>query len=244
MKLSSATLSDFEDHVLQHYPREACGLIVDGNYIPCPNSSSDPLQTFRIDPLHYVKAAALGEVQAVLHSHPYLSNESGRWPAEWPTTTDMTSWMKGNIPWGICSTDGDGISQLVWLEEHTQPLEGREFIHGIHDCYSIIRDWYKQERNVVLPNFARGIEWWHTGKDLYDENFTNAGFVTIDHKDAVIGDCVMMKVASKVTNHAAVITGPNQILHHMFNRLSGQDTLNKWQRCIVRTVRYVGPKEC
>lgn len=239
MDLNTKAFSDFTAHVLHAYPNEACGLIVNGEYIPCPNSANDPLNDFQIDVVHYVKASAMGEVQAVLHSHPYDKFQSSAWPREWPSTKDMSSWMKGTIPWGIAATDGEGLTQIVWLDDSViTPLEGREFIHGINDCYSLIRDWFKVNRNVVLPNFARGIEWWYAGKDLYDENFESAGFYEIPLEEATVGDCVMMKAAAKVTNHAAVIVGPNQILHHLFNRLSGVDSLSKWNRCIVRAVRY------
>ena len=243
MQIKPQALQDFTKHVLQDYPREACGLLVDDLYIPCPNSSPDPYKHFRIDPLHYVKASALGTVKAVLHSHPYDKFRSPQWPKEWPSGPDMECWMKSDVPWGIVSTDGEGISQPVWLDNSViPPLEGREFIHGINDCYSLIRDWFKINKNITLPNFARGIEWWLAGKNLYDENFEQVGFYEIPIEEATIGDCVMMKAASPVTNHAAVIVGTNQIMHHLFNRLSGVDSLSKWNRCIVRAVRYGAPE--
>lgn len=242
--INASVLEDFTKHVISEFPKEACGFVIDDKYIPVPNSSATPLTSFRIDPLHRVKAEAMGKIQAVLHSHPYDKFNCGRWPAEWPTTHDMRSWMEDEIPWGIVSTCGEGISRLVWLDSSkTEPIVGREFIHGVNDCYSLIRDWFKLNKEVELPNFARGIEWWYDGKDLYDENFRQAGFIDIDLSQATIGDCVMMKVASPVTNHAAVIVGQNQIMHHLFNRLSGVDSLSKWNRCIVRAVRYVGTAE-
>jgi proteasome lid subunit RPN8/RPN11 len=241
MKISTRTLKAFEKHVLKEYPKEAVGFVIGGKFVPVPNTAEFPLTTFSIDPVHQVKASAMGEVQAILHSHPYNKFNTPKWPPQWPTTPDMTSWMEGDIPWGIVATCGEGITELVWLDDaDIQPLEGREFIHGVNDCYGIIRDWFRINKQVTLPNFARGIEWWYAGKDLYDENFEAAGFYPIELSQATIGDCVMMKVASNVTNHAAVIVGPNQILHHMFNRLSGVDSMSKWNRCIVRAVRYKG----
>jgi cell wall-associated NlpC family hydrolase len=241
MKLNATILKNFTKHVLQEFPNEACGLVINNKYVPVPNNAVDPAKTFAMDPLHLVKAKAMGDVQAVLHSHPYDKFQHNKWPVEWPSTSDMESWMGDDIPWGIVSTCGEGISPIVWLDESvTESIEGREFIHGVNDCYSIIRDWYKLNKGITLPNFARGIEWWYAGKDLYDENFKAAGFEEIELAKATVGDCVMMKAASNVTNHCAVIVGPNQILHHMFNRLSGVDQLSKWNRCIVRAVRYKG----
>lgn len=241
MQLTPEALQQFTDDVIKRYPEEACGFIVSGQYIPTPNSSATPTQTFRIDPIHYVKASSFGKVEAVLHSHPYGKHQRLTHPAEWPSTADMTAWMAGGIPWGICATNGEGITQLVWLDENNpEPLVGRQFIHGINDCYSLIRDWYKLERGIVLPNFARGMEWWDHGEDLYDQNFHAAGFDVIPLDQATVGDCVLFQVRSPVTNHAAVITGENEILHHLFHRLSGHDTLAKWGRVINKAVRFRG----
>ena len=147
--------------------------------------------------------------------------------------------MGSNIPWGICCTDGSGISALVWLDEdHPDALVGREFIHGINDCYSLVRDWYKLERGITLMNFARGMDWWYHGEDLYDSNFERAGFCTVSMDELQVGDVLLFKVRSEVTNHAAVYTGTNEILHHLFHRCSGYDGLAKWNRVINRAVRF------
>lgn len=240
MKLSPACLEAFAADVVARYPNEACGLVVNGEYVSVPNTSETPLLTFRIDPVEIVRYSNSG-LQAVLHSHPYNLRMPTVHPAEWPSTKDMEGWLAGCIPWGICATDGEGITELVWLDEdNPEPLVGRHFIHGVNDCYSIVRDWFRMERGILLPNFARGMEWWETGADLYDANFEKAGFKTIPFDDISVGDCVLFKVRSPVTNHAAVVTGQNEILHHLIHRLSGHDTLSKWGRVINRAVRYVG----
>jgi len=243
MKLSKSCLKAFEKDVLARYPEEACGLVVNGEYVSVPNVSETPLQTFRIAPEVMVRFLNSG-LQAILHSHPYDPTNRPKYDAQWPSTKDMQGWLDGNIPWGICATDGEGITQLVWLDEaNPEPLVGREFIHGINDCYSVVRDWYRMERGITLINMARGMEWWDNGENYYDAHFERAGFVTIPFKEATIGDGVLFKVRSPVTNHAAVITGENEILHHLFHRLSGHDSLSKWAKVINRAVRYVGPKE-
>lgn len=241
MILSPEAHEAFKAHVIAQYPKEACGLLIDGVYVPQDNISETPERTFRIAPEALIRSGSM-DLQAVLHSHPYDLRVAPAYPPEWPSTADMRSWIAMGIPWGICATEGEGITQLVWLDDaNPAPLLGREFIHGVHDCYSIVRDWFKLQRSVTLPNFARGMDWWETGADLYDENFERAGFVTIPFEEATVGDCVLFKVRSPVTNHAAVITGENEILHHLFHRLSGHDSLNKWTRVINRAVRYRGP---
>lgn len=243
MELSNECLEAFKAHVLAVYPEEACGFVVDGGFVPITNTAETPLETFRIDPIDYVKASKLGTVQAVLHSHPYKIDSHPQWPVEWPSEADMSCWMAGDLPWGIVATEGEGISQIVWLDESViEPLEGREFLHGVHDCYGIIRDWFRVNRNVTLMNCPRNMEWWYAGKDLYSENFERAGFKAIPLVEAEAGDVVLMQVRSPVVNHAAVVTGPNQIMHHLIHRLSGTDQLSKWERHITTALRYVGPQ--
>ena len=61
---------DAERHALEHAPREACGVVVDGRYWPCRNIAEDPEQDFVIDPRDYAVAALYGTVEAIVHSHP------------------------------------------------------------------------------------------------------------------------------------------------------------------------------
>lgn len=240
MILTAKTQEAFRNHVLEVYPEEACGLVVGGRYIKCDNVAENKLTNFKIDPLKIIKYS--GKIQAVLHSHPYKLGAPQKWDPVWPTTADMRNWMQDSIPWGIVSTDGEGISQFVWMDDSTwEPLEGREFIHGVHDCYSIVRDYFR-EKGITLPNYARGVEWWDKGQDLYSENFQKAGFVEIKKEEATVGDCCLFQVRSPVINHAAVITGEDEIIHHMFHRLSHKDSMARWERQIVKYVRYQGPQ--
>jgi len=48
-------------------------------------------------------------------------------------------------------------------------LVGREWSHGVLDCYALVRDWFRAERGVELPNFVRFDDWWKRGENLYLE---------------------------------------------------------------------------
>lgn len=59
----------------QCYPREGCGLIVQGRAGPCfvatPNIAAEPLRAFEIDPGEILRAEErAGPLLAVVHSHP------------------------------------------------------------------------------------------------------------------------------------------------------------------------------
>lgn len=67
-------LQDFrskaEAHAAKESPREACGVVVAGAYYPCRNIANDPEQDFAINPVDYARAALLGKIEAIVHSHP------------------------------------------------------------------------------------------------------------------------------------------------------------------------------
>jgi len=241
MQLTDQTQQDFKAHVLAVYPNEAVGLVVNDVFVPCKNTAETPITHFRVDPSAIIAASEIGVLQAVLHSHTYGMTDTpyahGNQP-QWPSTADMTTWMKDSIPWGIVATDGEGLSEMVWMDDSViPPLLERTFVHGVYDCYAIIRDYYRL-KGIELKNYARGYNWWETGADLYVDNWADAGFIEITENEAQVGDVVIMQVRSKVPNHAAVITADNTITHHLFHRLSEEDRLDKWRKVIVKHVRY------
>lgn len=221
-------------HALREYPRESCGLVIKADdqarYLPCRNTAESSKQ-FIMDPMDYVRAEATGRVLAVVHSHPDIGPR--------PSQADMVACELSGLPWFIVSVPG-GSWDSIRPDGYRAPLVGREFSHGILDCYSLIRDWFFEERGIVLPDFDRSEEWWKKGGDLYLENFRKAGFES--HVGPLErGDGILMQVGAKVTNHAAVYIGNGKILHHLQNRLSTRDVFGGyWQRCTRLVVRYKG----
>jgi hypothetical protein len=97
--------------------------------------------------------------------------------------------------------------------------EGRPFIHGIFDCYTLVRDYYKRNFNIFLPtNIQRNWEWWNKGENLYLENAKDCFFE--EAEDVRKHDILLMKINSPVPNHAAIYIGDGKILHHMSGRFS------------------------
>jgi cell wall-associated NlpC family hydrolase len=89
-----------------------------------------------------------------------------------------------------------------------------------------------------LKNYPRDLQEFQSGKDLYGENFADAGFVEVGLNDLQVGDVLMMSIMSNKINHAALYLGGNEIIHHQINRFSCSDRLDKWERFIVKVVRY------
>lgn len=97
------------------------------------------------------------------------------------------------------------------------PIIGRPFVHGVWDCYGLIRDWYRQERGIELPNFERADGWWEQGENLYIDNYAAAGFVAHD-AELQPGDVILMQYQASVVNHAGVYIGDGMMLHHLYGQ--------------------------
>ncbi|SUU51192.1 tail assembly protein [Actinobacillus pleuropneumoniae] len=61
-------------HAKKSEPQESCGFVVSGQdeffYYPCENVADDPESFFEIAPEAYIQAESLGEIVAIVHSHP------------------------------------------------------------------------------------------------------------------------------------------------------------------------------
>lgn len=239
MKLS--TLKDAQAHAARCYPNESCGLIVerDGTeiYVECENSHSKPSENFRISGEQFVAAEDVGEVVAIVHSHPNSAST--------PSHADRVQCELSELPWHILSVgmvDGEptfgtpGYCKPCGFEA---PLEGRQFAHGILDCFTLFKDFLWREYGVRVSDYEREDDWWEKGKDLYSMDRLNAeGFFQITD-DIRRGDIILMNVRSKVPNHAGVYLGDGQILHHLQGRLSRRDNYGGyWAERTVYVVRH------
>lgn len=233
MTLTDKVKAEFTQHAESEFPREACGLVIVARgrqvYVPCRNIAIGTDQ-FAIDPEDYAKADQTGEIVAVVHSHPNL-------PAN-PSQADLVACEATGLPWFILSFPV-GVWAELYPTGYKAPLVGRQWSHGVLDCYSIIRDWYAQERGITLLDFERHDEWWLRGQNLYEENFAKAGFCEITDGSLVTGDVILMQVGSPVSNHGAVYLGDGLILHHVQGRLSTRDVYGGyWLKHTTKSLRY------
>ncbi|VWX30777.1 conserved hypothetical protein [Moraxellaceae bacterium 17A] len=98
MKLTKKLKQAILNHANQEKPRECCGFIVSNAYVPCRNISTD-YGCFEIDPKDTVKAERLGEIQAIVHSHPQGTSEA--------LPMDIIQMSHHKKPWVIVGSDGE-----------------------------------------------------------------------------------------------------------------------------------------
>ena len=237
MNIEPTTDLAIREHAVAEYPREACGLIVvirgKQRYLACRNIAESHNENFVLHPDDYARAEELGEIMALVHSHPDMPPR--------PSEADKVMCGRGDVPWFIVSVNAAGETSDIERYDpahYEAPLVGRQFAHGVLDCYTLIQDYYKRELSIVLPDFERADNWWNKGEDLYMEHFREAGFEPI--KGAIRKhDVILMQVRSPRVNHGAVFLGePDHMLHHMYGRLSSRDVYGgQWQemtRIIIR----------
>lgn len=224
------------EHAIREMPREACGLVVakDGvvEYRPCRNLAETEIE-FILDPADYARAEDEGEILAIVHSHPNASAN--------PSQADRVACERSGLPWWIVSVPG-GVWRDIAPSGYRAPLVGREFSYGVNDCWSLIRDWYREDCALELMDFERPEKWWERGGNMYVENYERAGFRRLAEGEPLErGDIIMMQIRSKVPNHAGVYLGDGKILHHLQGRLSSREIYGGFYKKVTRlAVRYQG----
>lgn len=230
-----------QDHAAECYPNESCGLVVAGadgeRYIPCGNSHDKPSEHFRISGEAFAEAEEMGDVVAVIHSHPNASAN--------PSDSDRVQCELSELPWHIISigmVDGQpefGAQGYCEPCGYEAPLEGRQFAHGILDCFTLFKDFLWREYQIRVSNYDREDDWWNNGGDLYSiDRLNDEGFFQITDEPKR-GDIILMNVRSKVANHAAVYLGDGTILHHLHGRLSRKEAYGGyWAERTMLIVRH------
>lgn len=255
MRINKKLLTKAQQHAQDAYPKESCGLIIKTeqgrDYYPCKNVAVKPDDNFIIAPEDYARAEDLGKVLAIVHSHPDCTST--------PSMADRVSCELWDLPWLILSAPNIGET---WIkpEKYTAPLLGREFAHGVLDCYTLIKDYYQRELNIELPDFKRDNLWWENkeGESLYEENFAKAGFYKVDNpNDYQRHDVIIFQVGrTHHPNHAGIYLGDNPnltseetphvvgtpfFLHHLYGQDSKRDLYGyEWNARKRYLLRYKG----
>lgn len=227
-----------QHHAMELYPSPSFGVISGGNYVPGTVATLEEAVQF----------AQQSGAEAVIYSKP------DKMPV--PEEAEMKLQAEAGIAFGVMGgTPQTFEPPFMWGDTlEVAALIGRPFIHGIWDCYSLVRDAFAAGREgmaaqgmtlwphppVSMPNVARSDAWWDNGQDLYMNWLKPAGFVEIPGEAARPGDGFLMKIRSKVLNHAGVLVEDNAILHHLPTRLSRRENAGVWFRQVEMWVRYQG----
>ena len=222
-------------HAKKEDPNESVGVLLNikgkEKYFPCRNLSINSNQCFILDPEDYVKADNLGEIIGIVHSHPTTPPE--------PSEADRVSCEDSNLKWYIVNpkTETWGYCEPCGFKP---PLRGRQWVWGLQDCYSLVRDWYKEEKNIELRDWERPI----TPEEfllnpMFERCAWRTGFRELRSDEKLInGDLLFMSIGSPGLNHVAIFLD-GDVLHHLADRLSCKEPYSEWLlKCTGKRLRY------
>lgn len=225
------TLERMQKDALERFPFEACGVIVDGYYVPCENLSKRPHVEAKFG-LDYQELYLSRRVQAVFHSHTSL-----HWNA--PSRRDMAFQIATAIPHVIITTDGETcLPAAIWGDQVAPAdLYSRPFQHGIADGLACVRDFL---RLAGLPYPKPTPRVWPNGFPDGWLSAYSAGQVGL----LEIGD-VFTGTFAWTEPCAGVYVGDGKVLSHKAGklpyepkRLASLNTVDEWLAKGARVYRH------
>jgi len=224
-------------HSESAYPFESVGLVVDNEYIPVKNCHRNPQEYFKVAPSVLIEYE--GRIQAIIHSHPEPQ-------PKFPSKQDQLAQQQWGIPFGIQLVNSQGAGNIAWWGDGVPVADyvGRPYIYGIYDCFSIWREYYREELGIHISNVPRNDEFWLNNDNIYADNQAKLGFETVDIKDIKPYDLILIKIRSKIANHGILYLGGDTGLHHLPYKLSSKDIVSRFmdpkKEIFDRVIRYTG----
>mgnify|MGYP000555970737 CR=1 FL=1 len=232
---------------------ENCGLILlSGKKIlveACRNVAKDPFNYFLISNKEISEKSKLGKIIAYYHSH-LIGSE--------PSADDIFVLNKLNLPCIIYDLNSKSFNQINPNPDLRLDLIGRPFLPGYLDCSELVRDYYLERKNIILPKLDHPIKYmsweqiledWDNLQEMNDENynflenyFISNGFEETDGKPLKDGDIILCKAKEiKAPVHCMIYVYKDQVLHHPSQRRSILETYsNFYKRLSVKFIRHKG----
>lgn len=222
-------------HSIQNINEESCGLVFQKDdilyYLGAKNIAENRKNNFAIDPYAYLHAATTGKVIACFHSH--IKNTSFSW-------SDINNSFKLNLPYYLYNIKQDSMSYFSPSEcKNYKKYLYLKFDYGKNDCFSLIRNFYKNELDIEMSDPAQDratkyippencLVWsrekykeWANENSLVDMDANNIS--QLKKYDILVFDGFNKGEPS----HGMIYIGNELVLHHPFNDISKIESIRK-----------------
>ena len=231
--LSDNIKTKIKEHALLESPNEVCGLIsfnstkFEPEVYKCKNKHLNKQIRFTIDPSDYLKVSLTGKILGYYHSH-YKSNNFSDF--------DKLNAFQHKLLAYLYVVNEDKFYEYK-PENIKFPYYGRSFEYVKSDCFTLIRDYYKNELNIELTNFHRNIDWRKNNPSLIFENIEKENFILIcEGKNPSLdllqkNDIILLKdLKDKFPSHLGIYLENQLFLHqpvYQYSRIENYSYIYK-----------------
>ncbi|OTA15178.1 peptidase P60 [Xenorhabdus vietnamensis] len=127
---------------------------------------------------------------------------------------DLSMYQEQSNQLGLCSIVvlwPSGRCVNIDPETHFS-FEGRPYILGKYDCYSLIRDYY-HSKGIILSDYLRND--YYSNPNIFADKSPNEGFIQVNIDDIKIDDMLIFDIPDSILKHAGIYTEDNMLLHHL-----------------------------
>jgi hypothetical protein len=182
--LSMELRNQIKNYALENKGVEICGLLlVSGNstfIYKCKNISSDKTKFFELSPLDYLRGWQEGKNEIVGMFHSQMSVK--------PSHLDIINYQNHRIPSYIYSFDADDIIEVTDKHLKYNKYLGYPFEIGKRDCFSLVVDFYQDEKKITIFDYPRKDNWYKENPDIIKDNYQKEGFISIELTEIKEGD--------------------------------------------------------
>jgi proteasome lid subunit RPN8/RPN11 len=202
-----------KNHSLKDNPKESCGFIVQDNQIfkciPCENVSQDPIQNFKISSRDYLNIKnKYKKIFYIYHSHTN-SNENFS-PADISCSESLC------LPIIMYNLNAN-IFKIHEPLNINKNYIGRHFEIGKYDCYTLIKDFLKNELNIDISAIITSYSDFVQAQNVFNQNLSlnfleKKGFKMLENKESLEKNDILI-LQNNLGKHFALYLGDDKILH-------------------------------